>query len=445
MNYYPYDHEESRSLVGAAAPIPLAPLTSMPEPSLRYGPSPPAPNGYFSHDMYVTPQKEPKAQEGFAPIKAKFKVDDGEIISHDPRLNKDGEALYRFIMTHAQERPEVLLHVEGTHVETADVKYSLAQADGSKKDSSTEFKSTVTDFDFYVDIGQHICHGPLHWTVPDEVPEYRGRLYREVDRPRDDHDPEHGIVRTKRKKAHEKDVDATVAWKEFRWQNGLPPWVGPNDRDAQGGSDQVRMLPRPASTLRSSRSIQDWAHEYCKSKKKLKEFVYDKRVYGWNIEKLENAVAQLIRDSGYSGDWSVEVIRRKDTIRVRPDTFLARALAHTWVKALLWLFLLYPFVWLFKRYSKRGGGMWEVCGGAWALKYWEPDPAGVIPGMGDAKGRIVPTMAGAARMVGLREGEWFRQWQSTMRGRIASGYASDEPLTTPDPAPENPVQTLDGY
>ncbi|KAH9858151.1 hypothetical protein C2E23DRAFT_167224 [Lenzites betulinus] len=447
MNYYPYDQEESRSLVGAAAPIPLAPLASMPYPTLGHDPNPHAlpVNSYFSQDMYKSPPQRDSQHESFVPIKAKFKVDDGEIVSRDPHLNKDGDALYRFIMTHAQERPEMLLHVKGSHVETANVKYSVPQADGGKpKDTQTQFSATVSDFNFYIDVGRHICHGPIHWTVPDEVPEYRGKLYPEVDRPRDDHDPEHGVVHTKRKKASGKDVDATAAWTEFRWLNGLPPWVGPNDRDAQS-SNEVRLLPRSAAVLQSSRSIRDWAYDYCKSKRKLKEFVYEKTVYGWDVGKLENAVAQIIRDSGYPGDWTVEFILRKNTIRVRPDTALSRALAHTWVKVLLWLFLIYPFVWFYKRYDEHGGGKWEVCGGAWALKYWEPDPTGVIPGMDDANGRIVPTMGGAVRMMGLREGEWFQQWQGTIGGRMAGGYCSDEPLTTPDPAPVDPVATLDGY
>ncbi|KAH9898349.1 hypothetical protein C8Q73DRAFT_684430 [Cubamyces lactineus] len=337
-------------------------------------------------------------------------------------------------MTHARERPEFGLHLKGTHAETVHVKIPIRQADGTTKEIEQDVQQAVTDFDFIISAGQHICLGPIHWSVPDEQAAYRGQLYPEVDRAEQGHDPERGQVNTRRERASDEEIAAASQRIAYQQQHGLPPW--------STAAGEGLTLPSTETTLRSSRSLREWAHEYCRSNKVLKEFRYEKRVYGWNIGQLEAAVGKIVQEAEYTGSWSVKFITWRNVIRLYPDAYLARALAHTWVKIVLWLFLIYPFLWLFKHFDEHGGGKWEVCGGAYALKYWDPNPHTAAAGGDNPAGRVVQTPQGPARVVGLREGEWFKQWESTIRTRIKNRFQSTQCLTTPDAVA---VQQLDGY
>ncbi len=130
-------------------------------------------------------------------------------------------------------------------------------------------------------------------------------------------------------------------------------------------------------------------------------------------------------------------------IRVRPDNALSRTLSNKWLKFLLWLFLIYPFLWLFKRFSSHGGGRWEVCGGAYALKTWQiqpPDSQGPPPYAND--GRWQQTPNGWACLIGEREGEWFQRWEGRIRAAVRDRIQSRTPL---DVLPGPAVMMLDGY
>lgn len=55
-------------------------------------------------------------------------------------------------------------------------------------------------------------------------------------------------------------------WRSERVTQGLPPWV------SRDNSNQFR----DAVALRSSKTLRQWADEYCASPKLLKEFMYEK-------------------------------------------------------------------------------------------------------------------------------------------------------------------------
>ena len=207
-----------------------------------------------------------------------------------------GDALYRFILTHARVRPHFGLRVQGTHVETTRGKISVLQADGTTKDIEHSEKETVTgkcalivcrryisllrltyafvhsvaDFDFVIGISQHISVGPYHWSVPDAQAAYRGKLQLEVDRAQHGHDPERGQVNTKRELASDEEIAAVNEQATFQKEHGLPPWA-----TVAAGVDLT--LPYSATTmLQSSRSLREWTDEYCRSDKVLKKFRYEK-------------------------------------------------------------------------------------------------------------------------------------------------------------------------
>jgi len=74
---------------------------------------------FGSSDLFI-PQGGEEPPPEFTPYEAEFFVsgDSGDIVSHDRHLNQDGEALYRFLLSHSQIPPTVCLHLHGTHTES---------------------------------------------------------------------------------------------------------------------------------------------------------------------------------------------------------------------------------------------------------------------------------------------------------------------------------------
>jgi hypothetical protein len=131
-------------------------------------------------------------------------------------------------------------------------------------------------------------------------------------------------------------------------------------------------------------------------------------------------------------------------------------LSNKWLKFLSIILLIYPFIWLFKRFHRKGGGVWEVCGGAYPLKQWVPVGQGVLPpdvqqqeealplydseesswsnptptsrgGLGlnpaimasrfdsnHRSTRYMQTTSGMKKLIGVKEGEWFRSWEGVV-------------------------------
>lgn len=52
------------------------------------------------------------------------------------------------------------------------------------------------------------------------------------------------------------------------------------------------------------------------------------------------------------------------------------------------------------------------------------------------------TPRGISRLEGLREGEWFEMWETTLIAFIREAKKSDDPITLP---PSDPMTKLDGY
>ncbi|TBU65134.1 hypothetical protein BD310DRAFT_303607 [Dichomitus squalens] len=417
------------------------------------GPSPPSPqyeNPSLPNDPEVLPQYTERAFEGayvptggeeqpphFTPYEAEFFLSGGEIVSHDPHLNQDGEALYRFLLAKAAAFPDYKIHARGTHTEHKTRTVYSKDQNGNYSTKIENYSETVTDFDFYIDLTPQIVHGPVHWSLPDAEPAYRGEMYMQVDS--NDlaiHDPEVALP-PGRRKATKAEMKAAKERKELRKEYGLPPWVAP---DPESWFQQSGAPPRPAVVLQSSKTLREWADEYCTSDKLLKEFTYTKVVYGWNISNLEEAITAAIR-SVYSHTVQLSFDISNHKIRIRPDNRLSRTLSNKWLKFLLWILLIYPFIWLYKRFSAHGGGRWEVCGGAYALKTWHMRPQGTSGPPPNVNRLWQQTPNGWAYLVGDREGEWFQRWEGRIRAAVRDRIQSRTPLELVAHA----ATRLDGY
>ncbi|KAG6814054.1 hypothetical protein H0H92_003101 [Tricholoma furcatifolium] len=345
-----------------------------------------------------------------------FETSSGDIISHDPHLNSDGEALYRFLLAQSERPPLFRIHCKGTHVEHR-THWVIRTADGNTTSRRETQSETVTDFDFYIDaLIPLTLTKPIHWSVGDTQPAYRGQMVRETESLGTTQ-----VVKRSVEKAH-------LKWLEQCVTHGFPPWALSTDRWSEETVDDG------TGALKSSKTLRQWADEYCASSKYLKEFVYEKALYGWNIQQLEGAVRGSIARTMYQGAIKVDFTPVGAKICIRPDNRLSRILSNKWLKFLTIILLIYPFIWLFKRFHPRGGGRWEVCGGAYAMKRWEPDrevrevhldDEDTLPGYtAQARNR--------RRLVGISEQEWFRKWEATIIRSVQGRFQSSTPLYSPN-------------
>lgn len=130
------------------------------------------------------------------------------------------------------------------------------------------------DFDYYIDLTPYIVYGPVHWSVPDAEPAYRGQMVMQVDsNDLATEDPER-VMPLGRRKATRKEIKAAQERKDIRKACGLPPWVVVDP--ASWLNNPNAAVPERPVVLESSRTLREWADEYCASDKLLKEFTYTK-------------------------------------------------------------------------------------------------------------------------------------------------------------------------
>ncbi|CAL1695718.1 unnamed protein product [Somion occarium] len=282
----------------------------------------------------------------FAPYEAEYFVTSiGDIISHDEHLNEDGEALYRFLLSQSQTYPGFFLDIRGSHIEHHTRTVHSTDSQGHSHSRQEHYTETVVDFEFPINISQHIISGPIHWSVADEEPAYRGEMFKEVDGvfAPDESDIENGLEFRSRRKATKDEISSAKAWEKERKARGLPPWIGPGmSMESWSAAVSPEVDPSQTNVLKSSKSLRQWADEYCASKKHLKEFTYERCIYGWNISALEQAVAAAIRSTYYTGTYEVKFRR---TVPTMDYTYIYLHLA----------------VQAFPRWRKMGGLRWCIC------------------------------------------------------------------------------------
>lgn len=179
-------------------------------------------------------------------------------------------------------------------------------------------------------------------------------------------------------------------------------------------------------------------------------------MYGWDFNALKQAIETLIvQQTSYGGTLKIKFTpfpSADNLIIVRPTNALSKLVSNMWIKFLLWITLIYPFIWLFKRFHEHGGGVWKVCGGGYPFKVVLPVQGykgDQLPTFEEAAGSSSSTVVARAEtyVIGEREGEWFKKWENTIRGAVLSRKQDTIPLVYPTDTPyANPsAALLDGY
>ncbi|KAF8329687.1 uncharacterized protein EI90DRAFT_2973348 [Cantharellus anzutake] len=384
----------------------------------------------------------------------------GDIVSHDPHLNKDGEALYRFLLNHL-EPPRFRLHCCGSHSEER--VRTIYRSDGSsdRRRASQEAETvTVVDFDFYIDLTHFLvtAGNPEIFTLADSEPAYRGRMYQEVenipvflsphevppllsfwDKCKDIFTPnrrirlddeesrdEHNLMWRKAARRERKSAERLRKALE---EQGRAPWA------VQFAPEEQLVDGERRGSMLSRLTVRAWADDYCSSEMVLKDFTFTKVVYGWELGTLKEGggfPSILFRIN-------IDIFHSYlNKINIRPDNRLSRALSTVWIVVVLWCLLIYPFIWLWRRFSQRGGGYWDMCGAAYALKR-QDDPS--APRVDVTVGAESFGWRSVTKTLGAKEGEWFKDWEATILNAVRCRTQSSTPLERRRDA----RQMLDGY
>ena len=228
-----------------------------------------------------------------------------------------GEALYRFLLsqsTQSSSLPTHRMNCTGTHTEWRERWVTGTDDRGRATRKRESYQETVTDFEFSINIcPEHLravearSHSsasgsssfltppvpsaeyaeeeaekeklrPVHWSVPDNVPAYRGKMVREYDSApattSSGHTDPSSSGSGNKRSCTRKERNTYASWVERRAALGFPPWL--LEEEEVMGTDGSMYGPDPVQTLRSSKTLRQWADEYCASPKYLKEFVYEK-------------------------------------------------------------------------------------------------------------------------------------------------------------------------
>lgn len=143
----------------------------------------------------------------------------------------------------------------------------------------------------------------------------------------------------------------------------------------------------------------------------------------------------LILTTMYRGRLEVDFEIRGSKVFIRPDNKLSRMLSNMWLKFLSIILLVFPFIWLFKRFHSRGGGRWEICGGAYALKRRVHLPeaqlvdSSLVAGPSHSSSNVSHAENDRMRLEGLREGEWLRRHEWAITRAVLGRYQSSTPLS----------------
>lgn len=362
-----------------------------------------------------------------------FEVKDEEVISHDPILSRDVNALSYFVEEHGSLKPDYYVTLRGTHTEK---RTRVVRRDG--RDRIETYTVTIVDFEFSIDISSHLKKAkPIVYTVADHVPAFRGGM-RMATEP-------NGPTRIEsRRMVTSDEQDIQESWEQETESVGRPPWIS-RPRDG-GRSDEEAYVGLANKPLASGRSVEEWLTDYIQSRRVVKDFKVTKSVYGWNTLSLSTSLTELVEAAGYrnthpTGHISVEFTQSSKCVHIRSPNFVSKIFSSKLYIFLTCLILVFPFLWLWRRFWPGAGGKWAVMGTAFPIKHWEL-VRGTTPGetveaaqvrlggkdlvpAGERMKRLRVTPEGVWILRGTHESEWFREWQESILAAVKTGTKSE--------------------
>jgi len=318
----------------------------------------------------------------------------------------------------------------GTHTETHVRQVADADGKGSHEERHTE---TITDFSFSIDLSDVFTEDPILYTVKDDVPAFRGAMRMAVESggtvPIERRALVSGTVQSVQENAIEAGRRGECSLNMFiditdhlPLVVGRPPWL--ISGDLTSSFDEAAMGATPQA---SSRTFEEWLEDYVQSKRVVKEFKFAKEVFAWDLNSLTTSIEQLIRSTGYRSTIRVQFQTSPKKVHVYSPNVISKIFSSYLLIFLTTVILIFPFLWMWRRWWPGAGGRWEVSGAAFRLKRWEL-LRGTYPGETEqaALGRLGGPQAisgtrfragrdGVWVLRGVHEADWFRHWEETIR------------------------------
>ncbi|KIM26487.1 hypothetical protein M408DRAFT_9907 [Serendipita vermifera MAFF 305830] len=357
-----------------------------------------------------------------------YELKHDEVVSSEPILSRDAKALADFLRIHGTIKPDFSVHLIGTHTERRTRRVQNSDGHGSHTETYTV---TVTDFSFSIDLSDVFSEDAIIYTLKDDTPAYRGGMSMAV---------ETGGARPieRRPKVDHSVQSAQEDAMEAGRQVGRPPWLVTAETKVQDDEANVGSTPQA-----SSRSFEEWVEDYIRSRRVVKEFKFFKEIYTWDLDTLTTSLEQLIRSTGYTSSISVKFSTTPECVHVYSPNAISKIFASYLLIFLTSIILVFPVLWIWRRWWPGAGGKWEVCGAAFRLKRWELVP-GTAPGdtetaaeqrlamngpLGTGYGRQrLRLRAGKEGMWVLRgahEADWFRTWEESIRCGVRERTKTD--------------------
>ncbi|KAG8920436.1 hypothetical protein FRC01_000752 [Tulasnella sp. 417] len=419
---------------------------SLASPSTSYPPQPlPLPGPDPARNVITLNPSEPGTRG--LPYSFRISRKKKNVKSKESILNQNPQALQQFLLTHAHDRPTVLIRCMGSH----EIPYSGTALGGP----STE---PVTDFDFTVDISSVLlpvdAYGAPVWVVANEEPAKRGRHWRQIDLDPSSQSALHNPADIEasqllRRRATPLERKQALDDAQRRKELGLPPWacVSTQTPEKTGvhllfRTDRVRFenasfcaiedfsdsnLPSP------TKSLAGWAEEYCASRSPLKEFRFQRTVYGWNLEEVQREILSLV-ERCHRGDkkkTTVKIIIKGRKIVVRPNSSLWWLYENEYLKKLFYItFIYFIFMWPINKLLL--GRCWKVAGSSFAFvryEHLEDSQPGETVAQYIARVPQPPQaedLKVTPRGISIVVGQRFRDWYSTNSQIISSAACRRE-------------------
>lgn len=92
-------------------------------------------------------------------------------------------------------------------------------------------------------------------------------------------------------------------------------------------------------------TVQEWCHRYCASHAGLKTFVLERRIDGWDWDRVRRRLDDLVRATNYRGRWEVTFPVQNARVEIMNDCRTNRLRLNTWIRLVCAFTLMFLFTW----------------------------------------------------------------------------------------------------
>lgn len=158
---------------------------------------------------------------------------------------------------------------------------------------------------------------------------------------------------------------------------------------APGSKQDIEILEVPKPTLK------EWCHRYCASSARVKCFTLQRRVLGFDEEKIRKLLTDLVRNTNYRGNVQILLQISDQYVTVYNDCFVNRSRLTAWIVWLCYLTFMWLLTWPFLFFATK---KFEVVTSDWHFSKIQDD--------------------GTKRYVSMSEDHWYNTWARAIHNAV---------------------------